>query len=424
MSSPADAYFLIPHPPGLGYRDPSGTPRSAVARNPLGSPGHDFRVAPPVRLFDTRGTEPHGLVQVPKARIAAGGELRVHVAAVGGVPNHGARAVSLNVTATNTAGDGYLTVHPCGARPLTSNVNYLAGQTVANAVIAPISASGDVCFYSSADTDVTADVNGWFAGGDGFQAITPTRVFDSRPGEPDGAVHIAKQRYGPGQLLTLRLTDVAGVPADATAASLNVTATQPAAPGYVTVYPCGERPLASSLNFRAGQTVPNAVIAPLAADGLLCFYASVDTHLIADINGYMRPVSSFHPVVPTRLIDTRPTEPDGAAAVPKQTVGANRVLRVNVAGLAGTPPTGVSAVSLNVTATNTAGAGFVTVYPAEGGLFVSDPCGRRPLASNVNYSAASTVPNAVLASLGSGGLCIYSYAETDLVVDINGWFAT
>ena len=88
--------------------------------------------------------------------------LTVHVAGVAGVPTTDVGAVSLNVTVTNPVGPGFVTVYPCGERPLASNVNFTSGQTVPNAVITPISSAGDVCFYAHADTDLIADVNGWF----------------------------------------------------------------------------------------------------------------------------------------------------------------------------------------------------------------------------------------------------------------------
>ena len=72
-------------------------------------------------------------------------------------------AVSLNVTAVGPVGAGYVTVYPCGARPNASNLNFVAGQTVPNAVITPVSANGEVCFYASVNTEILADINGWFA---------------------------------------------------------------------------------------------------------------------------------------------------------------------------------------------------------------------------------------------------------------------
>jgi hypothetical protein len=70
----------------------------------------------------------------------------------------------LNVTVTNGEGPGFVTVFPCGAMPVVSSLNFVPGQTVANAVIAPLSSTGNICFYSSVPTDLVVDVNGWFAG--------------------------------------------------------------------------------------------------------------------------------------------------------------------------------------------------------------------------------------------------------------------
>jgi hypothetical protein len=404
------AWFLLPPGPVGGS---ISVPRAALARNPTGSPDADFHSLAPVRLFDTRASEPQGLVRVSKTRIAAGGELKIRVTSFGGVPANGVGSVSLNVTVTNPAGSGFITVYPCGTRPLASNLNYVANQTVANAVIAPVSAAGEVCFYSHVATDLLADVNGWFRAGGSFHPLTPVRIFDSRPSEPDGAIHIAKQRYGGSAIISVRVGDVPGVPSTASAVSLNVTATEPLGNGFATAFPCGERPLASNLNFTAGQTVPNAVIAPLGADSVLCFYAHADTHLIADINGYFASSAGFHPLSPTRVFDTRVGEPDGTVVVTKQKYGGNAVLTVHIAGTGGVPATDVGAVSLNVTVTNPVAPGFVTVYP----------CGDRPLASNVNFTAGQTVPNAVITPVSTtGDVCLYAHADTDLIADVNGWF--
>jgi hypothetical protein len=72
--------------------------------------------------------------------------------------------------------------------------------------------------------------------------------------------------------------------------ALNVTVTQGEDPnigkGFVTVYPCGTRPEASNPNFTAGQTIPNSVIAPVSATGIVSFYVYGTAHLIADVSRY------------------------------------------------------------------------------------------------------------------------------------------
>ena len=77
--------------------------------------------------------------------------------------------MSLNVTVTRARADGFVSVVPCPSGgssevPVTSSLNFVAGQTVPNAVIVPVGASGDVCFHASGGaTDLIADLNGWFA---------------------------------------------------------------------------------------------------------------------------------------------------------------------------------------------------------------------------------------------------------------------
>jgi Fibronectin type III domain len=374
-----------------------------------------FGALSPVRVFDTRPTEAQGAVPVVKQRYGGGNILTVKLTDVAGVPASGVGAVSLNVTVVDPAAAGFVTVYPCGTRPLASNINYLVGQTVPNSVITPLSAAGEVCFFSSTDTHLLADVNGWFATGSGFGALSPVRVFDTRTTEAKGAVPVVKQRYGGVNILTVKLTGIAGVPAAGVGAvSLNVTVVDPAGSGFVTVYPCGDRPLASNINYLAGQTVANSVITPLSASGEVCFFSSADADLLADVNGWFATGSGFGALSPVRVFDTRTIEAQGAAPVVKQRYGGGNILRVNVSDVAGVPASGVGAVSLNVTVVDPAGSGFVTVYP----------CGDRPLASNINYLAGQTVPNSVITPLSaSGEVCFFSSTDADLLADVNGWFA-
>ena len=118
----------------------------------------------PARLLDTRAGEPtiDGLFSGQGLR-AAGATLELPVGGRANVPLD-ATSVVLNVTAVDAASAGFVTVFDCGTQPPTSNLNFVAGQTVSNAVIARVSASGTVCFASSAPVDLVADINGWFAG--------------------------------------------------------------------------------------------------------------------------------------------------------------------------------------------------------------------------------------------------------------------
>jgi hypothetical protein len=246
-----------------------------------------FTSVTPSRVFDTRPGQ-SGIRSVSKAKVGGGYQLRVKVTDLPGVvPASGVGAVSMNVTVTEPDGPGYVTVYPCGTQPNASSLNYVAGQTIPNAVIAPVSAQGEVCFFSQSPTHILADVNGWFAVGASFTSVTPSRVFDTRP-RAAGVRTVSNTKVGGGYQLAVKVTDLPGVvPASGVVAvSMNVTVTEPDGAGYVTVYPCGTRPLASSLNYVAGQTIPNAVIAPVSTQGEVCFYSTQPTHILADVNGW------------------------------------------------------------------------------------------------------------------------------------------
>ena len=118
--------------------------------------------------------------------------------------------------------------------------------------------------------------------------------------------------------------------------------------------------------------------------------------------------SGYHPLPPTRILDTR----DGTGGLGR--LGPGVTGTVQVAGRGGVPSTGVSAVVLNVTVTDTTSAGYLTVYPAE------DP---RPTSSNLNWVTGQTIPNLVQVGLhGSGQLAIYNFmGSTDVIFDVAGY---
>jgi len=73
--------------------------------------------------------------------------------------------VVLNVTVTDAQAAGFVTVYPCGSdRPLASSLNYVAGSTVANAVVVKVGGGGQVCLFTQSATNLLADVTGYFTG--------------------------------------------------------------------------------------------------------------------------------------------------------------------------------------------------------------------------------------------------------------------
>lgn len=220
-----------------------------------------------------------------------------------------------------------------------------------------------------------------------------------------------------GQPLTAPNGKALSVPTNVTAVALNVTDVDPDGAGYITVWPCSvSRPLASNVNYVAGEIVPNGVIAPVGSDGKVCFYSSSKTDLVVDIAGYFTG-NAFTGVTPQRLVDTR----KGTGA-PQARVTPASPLAIQITGLAShtaagaatTIPSTINAASLNVTVVNSAGQGYVTVYPCDSA---------RPLASNVNFAKGQVVANGVIAPVGSNGrVCVYASTSTDVVVDLEGWF--
>jgi hypothetical protein len=248
-----------------------------------------FSPLTPGRLLDTRpGSSTVDGKLAGAGFHQAGSTLKVKVASRHGVPV-GASAAALNITATGTLAGGYLTVWPCSdTQPVASNLNFDIGATIANVVISKLGTDGDVCIFSSATTHLLADLTGYFPAGSSFTALTPGRLLDTRPGSStvDGAFAGIGAAPADG-VLELDVSGRHGLPANASTAVLNLTVTDAASGGFITVWPCDEDPPnASNVNYDRGDTIANAVITKLASDGTVCIYASAPTHVVVDVAGY------------------------------------------------------------------------------------------------------------------------------------------
>src|SRR5690606_31925060 len=131
------------------------------------------------------------------------------------------------------------------------------------------------------------DVNGAFAAESTFGSLVPGRVLETRPGIADGTVPGGLNGVGRvtgGSYIEVPVTGLAGVPADASAVSLNVTVVNPSGPGFATVFPCGApQPEASNINFTsAGGVYPNAVLSRVGNNGTICVYTLVDADILVD----------------------------------------------------------------------------------------------------------------------------------------------
>lgn len=262
-----------------------------------------------------------------------------------------------------------------------------------------------------------------------MEPINPTRVADTRDktsatvgttydglGEGGGPVAVATP-------LVVDIAGRAGVPETATAVSINVTATQATGQGYFTIWPCDtDKPVASSINYDAGQNIANSVIVPLDGDGNVCIASGVSpAHAVVDVTAWSASTEAYSPLVPARLLDTRPalsptvgTTIDGASRGQGVLTPGTR-LTLPVVGR-GDVPAGTVAVAINLTATGAAGPGYLTAWPCDA---------PKPLASTLNYADPRAIANSVVVPLSADGtLCIESgVSAAHVVADVTGAFA-
>ena len=275
----------------------------------------------------------------------------------------------------------------------------LIGDTIDVLPIVPIRCTTGVWTGTDVVTGsaTTAPVTG------GFNLMTPVRAVDTRdlPG-----------KLGAGRVLTVPIAGAHGVPTDATAAIVSVTAVEPCADTFLTVFPCGNSlPVASMVNADAVSIVANSGVVRLGG-GSVCIFTLQPTDVVVDVSGWIGPTGlATTPASPVRLVDTRPGQQQ-ALAVTQQRLGAGRVLTVDVGALAGFD-LAATAATVNVTAADPAGDGFVSVLPG--------PCAGislPPVTSNLNVTAAHDAAASATIGLGAGQLCVYSSTETDVVVDL------
>ena len=247
-----------------------------------------------------------------------------------------------------------------------------------------------------------------------FVPLTPCRVMDTRnPNGPLGGPLISG-----GTTRTVPVSSSScGVPANAAAYSVNLTVVpRTGFLGYLTVWPTGQtQPVVSTLNSFDGSIIANAAIVPAGAGGSINAYASNDTDLVMDIDGYfITPGASslqFYPLAPCRVLDTR--NANGTFGGPALTGGASRSFPI-ASSPCGAPAT-AAAYSLNVTVVPHGTLGYLTAWPTGQ---------TQPVVSTLNSFDGSILANAAIVPAGTGGAVSFFVTNTtDLVVDIDGYFA-
>ncbi|HUY96706.1 MAG TPA: hypothetical protein VMW47_03640 [Verrucomicrobiae bacterium] len=410
---------------GLGLSVLASATAAAQSAPRQSSPAGRYVPITPFRVLDTRsnlGGSRFGPDSTESVTVAGAGN--------GSIPATGVVGVVANMTVTQATSSGYLSVFPAGSGlPVVSSLNFTSRVTIANLVTVPVPAGGAVqvrdYLYDQAasqSAQVVMDIQGYYtttrSGAAGlYNPITPVRIADTRPGsgQPDAGSPLGAN----GSALLTVVSGADGVPATATSVVLNVAAVAPSSDGYLTVSPAGApRPIVSNVNFRAGATVANRVLAQIGANGQVAFYnAAGSTNIVVDVDGWYAGSSTVDPqggaylsVTPTRIVDTR----SGSGGT---TVAAAGSETFAVAGHGGIPATGALAAAMNVTVVNTQASGYLTIYP-QGAA--------RPTASDINWTGArQDVPNMTEEGLGSSGsLTIYngSSGSSGVLIDVFGYF--
>ena len=397
--------------------------RSAKASTKV-TVGPVFVPVGPVRVLDTRS----GL-GAPKAKVKAGGVVRLRVNGAAGIA--GASSVLLNLTVTDTTGNGYVTAYPDGAkRPTAASLNYRPGQTVANLTDVPVGADGIVDLYASAGTlDLVADAEGYNTltpAGDGTILMNDAAmwgefhsVLDTRGNRSQGLPKLGK--VGPGGSVTFQAlpehSNAGSYEYGATAVVLDVTETDATATSYVTGYrPGSGRPNTSNLNFGAGETRSTTVVVPVDAQGRVSLYnhaGSVD--LIASVEGFYQPFGPatdpvnepMTPITPVRVLDTR--SGTGARKAP---MGPTSDLNFKVAGVDGIPAD-ATGVLVNVTAIDSTANGYLTVW---------GDTSFQPSDSALNFVRGQITPTLLYLPVTHGEAGLYNpYGTVNVTADVEGY---
>jgi hypothetical protein len=253
-----------------------------------------------------------------------------------------------------------------------------------------------------------------------FVPLPPCRVVDTR--KADGTFGGPAIAGNSSRSFPLSQSgDPCNIPSDAIAYSLNVTVVPETTLGYLTIWPSGEgQPDVSTMNSPDGRIKANAAIVPAGTpSGSVSVYVTNTTNVILDIDGYFATPASgtyqFYPLTPCRLVDTRGADGDlGGPRLAAQTPRSFPMLESSCI------PSGLNplAYSLNFTVVpNPSGQqlGYLSVWPTGES---------QPVVSTLNNPTATVVANAAIVPAGTGGAVdVYAYNTTDLLIDINGYFA-
>jgi hypothetical protein len=249
-----------------------------------------------------------------------------------------------------------------------------------------------------------------------FIPVSPCRVVDTR--NPDGAFGGPPIQGGKYRSFPIP-QGACSIPSTATAYALNVTVVPHGTLNYLTVWPSGQpQPVVSTMNSLDGRIKANAAIVAGGSNDAVSVYASNTTDVVLDISGYFVALPSndalaFYPLTPCRVADTRGA--DGPLGGPILQGGQQRDFPILQASACNIPNT-AQAYSLNFTVVPPRDLSYLTVWPSGQ---------QQPTVSTLNDNTGTIVANAAIVPAGANGdIDAYVTDNTNLIIDINGYFAT
>ena len=376
----------------------------------------------PVRILETRGGPLYEQVGYSGGKPQAGDVVTVKVAGVtsedgeANVPTD-AKAVYLNVTATNAAAQGVLKVFPCG-QPIPnefSNANPDPSRTVSALTPAVMDDDGNVCIYTKESTDLIVDVSAYHPVTSQFTPIVPERVLETRTTEAGGQIGFTGAKPADQDVTRVQVTGTpeAGLPDGTKAVIVNLTSVNTERDGFVTAYSCDvtlPQP-GSNLNTVAGAIRSNPASVAVSESGEICLYTKGATDLVVDLMGAAPAASSFVPTTPKRILETRASE--GRIGYTGSKPIAGQIIELKVEGAVAGLDADVDTVVLNVTGTENEKGSFITVFP----------CGNAvPNASNVNVEIGTEAGLVVTGLSDDGRVCLFNKASQHVIVDLQGYY--
>ncbi len=328
-----------------------------------------------------------------------------------GIPN-GALAYSFNVAVVPHGSATNLTAWPSGQLQPSITVLTSDGRVKSNAAIIPAGTDGAVSVFVTHDTDVVLDINGYFAPLNTPNALTfyplpPCRVLDTRnPNGPLGGPFLAGQTPRAIPMMS----SSCGVPVGADAYSLNLAVVPHVPLGYLTVWPTGSsQPYVASLNASTGTVTSNAAIVPAGTSGSISVFASNDTDLVIDINGYFAAPGvgglSLYNLSPCQELNT---------ALPSGAMPFSGAINVYIPTTTCGIPSTAQAYVFGAIADPQGPLGYLTLWPeAE----------FQPLTATLNASDAAITSNMAVVSSTNSAISVFASNPIYLVLNVFGYFA-